>query len=127
MYAEKLSPLIRNFPQDAEALRRMEKFLRDFEERRANDLSRIRLSSARMFDILQAGSSSRLSRIMAILLEGEIFQRQLVVRVPSGGGITFWSYSELPRIVRDPVKDIEVAVTEENVEPTYILVTNAAR
>ncbi|WP_439887065.1 hypothetical protein ACSX1C_16670 [Pseudomonas sp. MBLB4123] len=127
MYAEKLSPLIRKFPQDAEALRRMEKFLEDFEARRAGDLFRIRLSSARMFDILQAGSISRLSRVITILLEGEVFRRQLLVRVPSGGGITFSSYAELPEVVRDPVKDIEVFVTEENIEPSYILVTNAPR
>lgn len=126
MYAEKLSPLIRKYPQDAEALRRMEKFLGDFEVRRADDFSRIRLNSTRMFDILQAGSISRLSRIITILLEGEVFRRQLLVRVPSGGGVTFSSYSELPEIVRDPVKDIDVAVTEENTEPSYILVTNEA-
>jgi len=127
MYAEKLSPLIRKHPQDAEALRRMEKFLGDFEARRADDFSRIRLNSTRMFDILQAGSTSRLSRIITILVEGEVFRRQLVVRVPSGGGVTFSSYSELPEIVRDPVKDIDVAVTEENIEPSYILVMNEAR
>lgn len=127
MYAEKLSPLIRKYPQDAEALRRMEKFLGDFEARRSDDFSRIRLNSTRMFDILQAGSTSRLSRIITILVEGEVFRRQLVVRVPSGGGVTFSSYSELPEIVRDPVKDIDVAVTEENIEPSYILVTNEAR
>jgi len=105
----------------------MEKFLGDFEARRADDFSRIRLNSTRMFDILQAGSTSRLSRIITILVEGEVFRRQLVVRVPSGGGVTFSSYSELPEIVRDPVKDIDVAVTEENIEPSYILVMNEAR
>lgn len=127
MYAEKLSPLIRKYPQDAEALRRMEKFLGDFEARRSDDFSRIRLNSTRMFDILQAGSTSRLSRIITILVEEEVFRRQLMVRVPSGGGVTFSSYSELPEIVRDPVKDIDVVVTEENIEPSYILVTNEAR
>ncbi|MNG41435.1 hypothetical protein D3C84_1306230 [compost metagenome] len=50
-----------------------------------------------------------------------------MVRVPSGSGVTFASYSELPSFVRDPVKDIDVAVTEENIEPSYILVTNEAR
>lgn len=126
MYAEKLSPLIRSFPQHAEALRRMEKFLCDFEDRRANDLPKIRLNPSLMFDILQAGSSSRLSRIIAILIEGQVFRRQVVVRFPSGSGLTFASYSELPPVVRDPVQDIEVEVTEDNIEPSYILVTNEA-
>ena len=127
MYAEKLSPLIRRFPQDAEALRRMEHFLGDFESRRANDLPSVRLNPSRMFDILQAGSNSRLSRIISILIEENIFRRQIVVRFPSGSGITFSSYSELPSVVRDPVKDIDVAVTEDNIEPSYILVTNETR
>lgn len=126
MYAEKLSPLIRSFPKDAEALRRMEKFLCDFEGRRADDLPRMRLNPSRMFDILQAGSSSRLSRIIAILIEGQIFRRQVLVRFPSGSGLTFSSYSELPPVVRDPVQDIEVQVTEDNIEPSYILVTHEA-
>lgn len=126
MFAEKLSPLIRKFPQDAAALRRMERYLEDFESRRADDLPRIRLNSSRMFDILQAGSVSRLSRVINILLDGHIFRRQILVRVPSGAGITFSSYSELPEVIRDPLKDIEVAVTDENIEPSYILVTNDA-
>lgn len=126
MYAEKLSPLIRKFPQDAEALRRMEKFLGDFETRRANDLPLMRLNPSRMFDILQAGSNSRLSRLVAILIEGQVFRRQVLVRFTSGSGLTFSSYSELPSVVRDPMHDIEVAVTEENIEPSYILVTNEA-
>lgn len=126
MYAEKLSPLIRNFPQDAEALRRMEKFLCDFEARRAEDLPRMRLKPSRMFDILQAGSTSRLSRLITILIEGKVFRRQVLVRFPSGSGLTFASYSELPPIVRDPVQDIEVQVTEDNIEPSYILVTHEA-
>lgn len=126
MYAEKLSPLIRKFPQDAEALRRMEKFLGDFETRRANDLPLMRLNPSRMFDILEAGSNSRLSRLIAILIEGQVFRRQVLVRFTSGSGLTFSSYSELPSIVRDPVQDIEVCVTEENIEPSYILVTNEA-
>ena len=126
MYAEKLSPLIRKFPQDAEALRRMEKFLGDFETRRANDLPLMRLNPSRMFDILQAGSNSRLSRLVAILIEGQVFRRQVLVRFTSGSGLTFSSYSELPSVARDPMHDIEVAVTEENIEPSYILVTNEA-
>ncbi|MNZ95781.1 hypothetical protein D3C78_1149490 [compost metagenome] len=127
MYAEKLSPLIRKFPQDAEALRRMERFLGDFESRRASDLPLIRLNPSRMFDILQAGSNSRLSRIVSILIKGKVFRRQVVVRVPSGGGVTFASYSELPLFVRDPVKDIDVKVTVENIEPSYVLVINESR
>ena len=124
MYAEKLSPLIRKFPQDAEALRRMERYLSDFEIRRANQVASIRLNPNRMFDILQAGSNSRLARVISILIEGKVFRRQLLVRLPGGNGVTFPSYSDLPKIVRDPARDIEVEVSQENIEATYILVTN---
>lgn len=124
MYAEKLSSLIRRFPQDAEALRRIEKYLGNFETRKAQDLPLIRLNPSRMFDILQVGSTSRLSRIISILIDGRVLRRQIVVRLPSGSGLTFSSYSALPSVVRDPVKDIDVAVTEENIEPSYILVIN---
>lgn len=124
MYAEKLSPLISKFPQDAEALRRMERFLGDFESRRATDLPLMRLNPSRMFDILQAGSSARLSRIISILIDGQVFRRQVIVRCSSGSGITFSNYSELPSIVRDPIQDIEVDVTEDNIEPSYLLVIN---
>jgi len=73
---------------------------------------------------MQAGSTSRLARLVSILVEGEIIRREVVVRFPSGSGITFESYSDLPFLIRDPDRDIDVRVTEENIEASYILVTN---
>lgn len=122
MYAEKLSPLIRRFPQDAEALRRLKDFLVDFETRRGDAVKKIRLDPPRMFEIMQAGSMSRLARLTAILIDAKVFKRQVLIRFPSGSGLTFMSYSELPLIIRDPVRDIEVEVTEDIIESSYILV-----
>lgn len=122
MYAEKLSPLIRRFPQDAEALRRLKDYLVDFETRRGDAVQKIRLDPPRMFEIMQAGSMSRLARLTAILIDAKVFKRQVLIRFPSGSGLTFMSYSELPLVIRDPVRDIEVEVTEDIIESSYILV-----
>lgn len=124
MFAEKLSLLIDNFPQHAEALRRMEAFLGDFESRRGNAVRNIRLDPSRMFEIMQAGSTSRLAHLVAILIEGQIFRRQVVVRFPSGSGITFSSYSDVPATMRDPDRDIDVEITFDNIEASYVLVLN---
>ncbi len=126
MFAEKLSPLISSYPQDAEALRRMEQYLGDFETRRGDAVRNMRLDPARMFEIMQAGSSSRLARLMKILIQENIFRRQILVRFPSGSGLTFASYADLPSIVRDPVRDIEVEVSHDNIESSYVLVINEA-
>lgn len=126
MFAEKLSPLISSYPQDAEALRRMEQYLGDFETRRGDAVFRIRLDPSRMFEIMQAGSNSRLARLVTILIDERIFRRQILVRCPSGSGVTFKSYAELPTVIRDPDRDVEVEVTEDNIEPSYVLVTNEA-
>lgn len=122
MFAEKLSPLIRSFPQDAEALRRLKDYLVDFEARRGDAVQKIRLDPPRMFEIMQAGSMSRLARLTAILIDAKVFKRQILIRFPSGSGLTFMSYSELPSVIRDPVRDIEVEVTEDILESSYTLV-----
>ncbi|WP_240619881.1 hypothetical protein [Pseudomonas qingdaonensis] len=124
MFAEKLSPLIARHPQEADALERMKSYLQDFEDRRGAAVLRIRLDPNVMFDIMQAGTSYRLTRLISILVSESILKRQLVVRFPSGAGITFNSYSEIPSTVRDPVQDVEVEVSTDNVEPSYILVSN---
>lgn len=126
MFAEKLSPLISSYPQDAEALRRMEQYLGDFETRRGDAVLKVRLDPSRMFEIMQAGSTTRLARLVSILIKERIFRRQILVRFPSGSGITFTSYSELPEFIRDPDRDIDVEVTDDNIEPSYVLVTNEA-
>ena len=104
----------------------MEEYLGDFESRRGDAVLRIRLDPSRMFEIMQAGSSSRLARLTSILIEGRIFRRQILVRFPSGSGLTFPSYADLPAVVRDPVRDIDVEVSYDNIESSYVLVTNEA-
>ena len=122
MFAEKFSPLIINHPQDADSLRRVADYFFKLEERQGARLFNVRLNPDRLFDIAQAGSSDRLARIVNILIEARIFERRLLVRSPLGGGIEFRSYAELPDVVRDPLRDVDMAVTTDNVEASYVLV-----
>ncbi|NWD69163.1 hypothetical protein HX870_16290 [Pseudomonas gingeri] len=80
-----------------------------------------------MFDIMQAGTSAHLAILINILVQAEIIKRTLIVRCPSGEGISFKSYSEIPETVRDPGRDMDVEVSAEIVEPTYLLVIDDAR
>lgn len=127
MYAEKLSPIIRNHPDEAESLLLMATFLNDFESRRGEALFKIRLDPRRMFDIMQAGTTAHLAILIKILIEARIFQRHLIVRCPSGEGLRFGSYSDIPEVVRDPGLDVEFEVEPDVVEPSYSLVNDEAR
>lgn len=126
MFAEKLSPLIHKHPDEADGLRRMANFLLDYESRKGGALPRIRLNPNRMFDIMQAGSAAHLAILTQILVEARIIRRFLIVRCPSGEGLTFKSYSEIPPTVRDPGRDVDFEVTTSDVEPTYQLVFDEA-
>lgn len=126
MFAEKLSPLIHSHPDEAEGLRRMANYLRDYESRKSDILPKIRLNPHRLFDIMQAGSAAHLAILTGILLEAQIIRRLLIVRCPSGEGIAFKSYKDIPSIVRDPGRDVEFEVSTENIEPTYLLVLDEA-
>lgn len=126
MFAERLSPLINSYPDEAEGLRRMANYLQDFESRRGDTVFKIQFNPARMFDIMQAGTSAHLAVLISILLKAKIIKRILIVRCPSGEGITFASYEEIPETVTDPGKDIKVRVRTDIVEPTYLLVKDDA-
>ncbi|WP_256587898.1 hypothetical protein [Pseudomonas sp. Irchel 3E13] len=126
MYAEKLSPLILNHPDEAESLLLMASFLNDFESRRGEALFRIKLDPRRMFDIMQAGTTAHLAILIKILIEARIFQRHLIVRCPSGEGLQFRSYGDIPEVVRDPGLDVDFEVEADVVEPSYSLVNDDA-
>lgn len=121
MFADKFSPLISSFPQDADALRRVAGYFVGIEERHGNGVFKVKLDPKRLFDISQAGSATRLARIIKILIDGHILQRRIVVRSPLGGGIEFRSYADLPEIIRDPLRDVDMEVTVENTEPIYVV------
>lgn len=121
MFAEKFSPLIAKYPQEADALRRVGEYLVDAEGRHGDRVFQIKIGPQRLFDIAQAGSGSRLARIVSILIEAHVFERRVIVRSPIGGGIEFASYAEIPEVVRDPLRDVDMEVTAENIEPIYLV------
>lgn len=124
MFAERLSNLIDSFPQEADALRRMAIYLADMEARKPHRLNSLRLDPRRIHDISQAGSTWRLARVIDILIKARIFERRLIVRCPEGSGIQFLSYADIPDYVRDPDRDVDMRVTEDNIESQYVLVND---
>lgn len=122
MFAERLSPLIDSFPEEADALRRIAAYLADMEARRPSRFYALKLNPTRLYDISQAGSSWRLTRVIEILICARIFERRIAVKFPEGSQLHFKSYADLPEIVRDPDRDVDMEVSEENIEPQYILV-----
>lgn len=121
MFAEKFSPLINSHPQEADALRRVKDYLVDAEERHGERVFNIKLGPKRLFDIAQAGSRSRLALVVRILIDAHVLERRVVVRSPTGGGLEFKSYLDLPDFVRDPYRDVDMEVTAENTEPIYLV------
>jgi hypothetical protein len=124
MFAEKLFPLIDRNPQEAESLRRMADYFEGIELRQGARVFNVRLDPNRIFDISQAGSVSRLAKVLKILVEAKIFERRIIVRSPSGAGLEYRSYADVPEVVRDPVSDIEMEVTQDNLESSYIVISD---
>lgn len=122
MFEKKFSYLIAKYPQDADALRRVGRYLVDAEIKLGERVFQIKLEPQRLFDIAQAGSYSRLARIVSILIKARIFERHVIVRSPAGGAIEFRSYEELPEMVIDPILDVQMQVTSENTKPIYHIV-----
>jgi hypothetical protein len=122
MFAEKFLPLISRFPQDAQALQRIADYFEGIEKRNGSRVYQVRLDSRMLFDICQAGSTYRVAHVTSLLISEGILERRVVVRTPQGQGIEFLSYDDLPDVVRDPVRDVDMIVTDENVEASYVVV-----
>lgn len=124
MFATRFSSLITEHPQEADALQRVAAFFQDFEERQGENVYRVRLNPNRLFDISQAGSAARLAKVIQILLSAHLLERRIIVKSPLGGGVEFLSYAELPRKILDPLRDVEMEVTEENIEANYVVLND---
>jgi len=126
MFAERFLPLINSFPNDADALRRVANYFEDLENRQGERVFKVRLHANRLFDISQAGSTYRLARLIQILLDANLLERRLIVRSPLGGGVEYRSHEAIPSVVLDPLRDVEMDVTEENLEASYVVVANGS-
>lgn len=121
MFAQRFDTLIRKYPQDADAFGRLAEYFAGVEEQQGRRVMSVKLEPQRLFDISQAGSTSRLARVIAVLIDEHILQRLLIVDSPSGGGglATYRSYSEVPEVIHDVFQDKEFLVTPDNVRTVY--------
>lgn len=124
MFAERFLPLISRYPNHAQSIKRIADYFFGIEERRGNRVFQVRLDSEMLFNIAQAGSSFRVAEVASLLIQEGLLARRVIVRTPQGQGIEFDSFDELPEIVRDPVRDIDMEVTDANIEISYVVVTD---
>lgn len=123
MFAEKFSPLINQFPQEADALRRLADHFGDLEVRDGRRVFEVELDPNRLFDISQAGSSARLARVTSILLDAHLLVRRVVIRAPSGTEIMeVPSRYDYPLSVYDPTRDIMMEVNDDDLDLVYCVV-----
>ncbi len=108
-------------------MRRIASFVEGIETKEFDRLKSVRLNPGKMYSIANAGSVSRLARVVQILLDAKIFERQLLVKSPSGGEMVFYSYADLPEIIREPGRDVDFEVAETNVEIAYVPVLNGGQ
>lgn len=120
MFAEKFFPLIKAFPQEADALRRVANHLADIEREEGQKVLEVILAPARLYDISQAGSTAHFAKVTSILLESGLFERKVIVRSPGGPAICEYdNWFDCPLEVYDPVRDITMEVTENDLETLY--------
>jgi hypothetical protein len=121
MFAEKLDNLIHKYPQDADAYSRLAGYFSDVETKSGERYKLLKLEPDRLFDIAKAGSQSRLARVIAVLINEHVLTRLLIVNSPEGGGIaTFNSYSDIPAVIHDNLRDVDFEVTVDSVRTVYI-------
>lgn len=124
MFSERFLPLISRYPNHARSIQRIADYFAGIEERRGGKVFQVRMDSRMLFDIAQAGSSFRVAEVASLLIQEGILARRVIVRTPQGQGIEFNSFDELPETVRDPVRDMDMEVTDENIEISYVVVTD---
>lgn len=120
MFAEKFSNLTAKYPQNSDALMRLALYFEDIEHRHGDRYKKIKLDPQRLFEISGAGSVGRMAVIIAQLVSERIIRRKLVVRSPGGSGVEFDSFAEIPHVLRDPDRDIDIEVTPDIVTTIYM-------
>ncbi|MEB0129738.1 hypothetical protein [Pseudomonas sp. CCI2.4] len=127
MFSEKFSPLIEAYPQQADALRRVANHFAEIEREEGENVLQIVLQPGRLFDISQAGSTAHFARVTTILVESGLFERRVIVRSPGGPAIhEFDNWFDCPLEIYDPVRDINMEVTENDLETLYIVAKNGS-
>lgn len=120
MYAERFKPLIRSHPLDADALTRVAEYFGNKERSAGDRFSEIKLDPQRLFDITQAGSATRLARVIELLVSERLLERLVVVQSPNGSGLaSYSSFTEIPSELHDATRDVMMSVTPESVKVLY--------
>lgn len=120
MFADKFSNLISRYPDDSAELERIANFFAGEEIKRGERYKALKIDPARMLSIAQTGDVVKLAHLIELLLSERILERRIVVRSKSGEGIAdYSSYSDIPPVVRDITRDVDMEVTPEDLAVWY--------
>ena len=119
MFADRFSILTTKYPQNADALMRLASYFEDMERCHGDRYKKIKLDPQRIFEISAAGSAGRLSSIIGQLISEKLIKRKVVVRSVGSSGVEFNSIADIPKIFRDPDRDIDIEVTPDIVSTIY--------
>lgn len=123
MLSERFSRLIEGFPQIADALRRVADHLGDIERREGGRVYDVVMNTTRLYDISQAGSSARFAKVTALLLTESILKKRYVIRSPLGPEIMeVDSWYDCPLSVYDPLRGVEMEISDEDLETMFSVV-----
>ncbi|MBC3422552.1 hypothetical protein [Pseudomonas sp. RW3S2] len=120
MLSKRFSPLIEENPQIADALIRVAEHFDDIEKADGARVYDVTININRLFDISQAGSSARFAKVTTSLVKSGIMVRRLVVKSPMGPVILeVDSWYECPDVIFDPLRGIEMEVSDDDLETMF--------
>lgn len=112
--------LINKFPQDRETIKRLLSILNDSEAQKRQK----ELTLKRLFDLTSPRSEVVLAQILNHLTKIGVLQR--IVRVESrnmGGLEDFSSITEIPEVIHDWRRDIDMYVTPDDINILYKVIS----
>lgn len=127
MLSERFSRLIEGSPQIADSLRRVANHLSDIEGREGGRVYDVVISTTRLYDISQAGSSARFARVTALLLTERVLKKRYIIRSPLGPEIMeVDSWYDCPHSIYDPLTGVELEISDEDLETVFGVVSDGS-
>ncbi|MDO9282167.1 MAG: hypothetical protein Q7T88_07280 [Methylotenera sp.] len=110
--------LINEFPNDADAIVRLNSFLsKKTEDKNSNSFS---FGISRIYEVTQPSSKSILVRILTRLVEIGILKEVFKVNSEDGSGIEdFTEFKNIPPVIYDNIRGKEVEVSLDNITLYY--------
>lgn len=119
MSSANLERLTAEFPRDAEAVRRLLQFLAEVAQ---HDREETVLTVRRIFDVAHPSSQKVLAQILQRLIQEGVLQEIISIESSELGSIgQYHSLSEVPEVVHDRNKDVDVSVRPEDLRLYYKL------